>query len=72
MPNVVIDARGMSPPEPLERAVAALDLLGSNGDLTLIVNRRPYPLFLVLANYGYKWNEAEEADGGYRYRISKT
>lgn len=71
MPNLVIDARGMSPPDPLERAVAALDRLGRDDDLTLIVNRRPYPLFLLLANYGYKWNEVEETDG-YRYRISKT
>lgn len=72
MPSVVIDARGMRPPEPLERAVAALDLLGSNDDLTLMVTRRPYPLFLVLSNYGYRWNEAEEAGGGYKYQIFKA
>lgn len=72
MSSVVIDARGMLPPEPLARTLAALDLLGSDDELTLLVNRRPYLLFMALSSNGYKWNEAEEeAGGGFRYRIFK-
>lgn len=71
MPNIVIDARALCPPEPFLRALAALDRLGSNDELTLLLNRRPHPLFPVLFRYGYRWNEVEVEDGGYEYRIVK-
>jgi uncharacterized protein (DUF2249 family) len=71
MANVLIDARAMLPPEPLERAVAALDLLKCDDELTLILNQQPHPLLRILANSGFKWAEAEEESGGWRYRIYK-
>lgn len=71
MPDIVIDARSMQPPEPLERALTALDLLGSDGKLTLILNRRPYPLLGVLATNGYRWTEGQADNGGLSYLISK-
>jgi uncharacterized protein (DUF2249 family) len=71
MPNVVIDAREMHPPEPLERALTALDLIRDNGELTLILNQRPQLLFRFLQNNGYKWSEADTADGGFSYKIFK-
>lgn len=61
MANVLIDARMMAPPEPLERALAALDLLKAGDELTLILNQQPHPL---LASSGFKWAESEEATGG--------
>jgi len=72
MSNVLIDAREMLPPEPLERALAALDQIGAGDNLTLMLNQRPYPLFLVLAKNGFSWNEAEEESGGFRYRIFRA
>ncbi len=72
MRDVVIDARDLLPPEPLERALTALDLIGERGALTLILNQRPYPLFGILSGSGYRWHEEEEAGGGFRYRISKA
>lgn len=71
MPDILIDAREMLPPEPLERALTALDLLGVGEGLTLILNQRPLPLFHILSGSGYQWQEAEEAGGGFRYRISR-
>lgn len=71
MRDVVIDARDLLPPEPLERALTALDLIGDTGELTLILNQRPYPLFGILSGNGYRWHEGEESGGGFRYRISK-
>lgn len=71
MANVLIDARAMLPPEPLERAMAALDLLKRDDELTLILNQQPQPLLRILASSGFKWAEAEEATGGWRYRIYK-
>jgi len=72
METVLMDARGMIPPQPLERAIAALDQLPSNGELTLILDRKPYPLFAIIAMSGFRWIETEETTGGWRYRISKV
>lgn len=72
MPNILIDAREMLPPEPLERALTALDLLRNDDELTLILNQRPQPLLQILARNGYAWNEAEEAGGGFKYQISRS
>lgn len=69
MANSVIDARAMLPPEPLERALAAMELMKCGDELTLILNQQPQPLLRILANSGFKWVEAEEATGGWRYRI---
>lgn len=71
MHDVVIDGRELLPPEPLERALTALDLIGDQGELTLTLNQRPYPLFGILSGSGYRWHEGEESGGGFRYRISK-
>lgn len=71
MANVVIDARSMLPPEPLERALAALDLLECDDVLILILNQQPHPLLRILGSNGFKWAEAEEESGGWRYHICK-
>jgi len=70
MPDIVIDARSMLPPEPMEQALTALDLLG-DGELTLILNRRPYPLLGILTTNGYQWIERQADNGGLKYLISK-
>lgn len=72
MPNILIDARAMLPPEPLERALTALDLLRDNDELTLILNQRPHPLLQILSGNGYRRNEAKEVSGGFRHRIFGT
>ena len=71
MPDIVIDARSMLPPEPMEQALTALDLLGNDGELTLILNRRPYPLLGILSANGYRWAEGQADNGGLKYLISK-
>lgn len=71
MPDIVIDARSMLPPEPLERALNALDLLGSDDQLTLILNKKPYPLLTILFSNGYRWDEVSADDGSLKYLISK-
>lgn len=71
MSDIVIDARGMHPPEPLERAAAALDELREQGELTLLLDRRPYPLFGLLSLNGYRWDECELEGGGFQFRIQR-
>ena len=48
MTTTVIDGREMEPPEPLERALEALDTLAEGDDLMLLLYCQPHPLFNIL------------------------
>lgn len=65
----LIDGRCMQPPEPLERTLAALDLLRPGQQLTLLVNCHPVPLFNILRTSGFVWQEAIGEDGAHAIRI---
>ncbi|MBK7052089.1 MAG: DUF2249 domain-containing protein [Rhodoferax sp.] len=51
----VIDARDMEPPEPFVLTMEALDTLGSDQRLLLILTREPYPLYRALQNQGFSY-----------------
>lgn len=59
----VLDARGMQPPEPLTRALAALDQLLPEQRLRLLVPFEPHPLYDILARNGYRYRAKRQADG---------
>lgn len=65
----VIDGRGMEPPEPLERAMAALERLAEGEELTMLLYCQPHPLFSILQQRGCTWQEAVRADGTHEIRI---
>lgn len=65
----VIDGRELQPPEPLEKTLAALDTLPADGELVLLVYCHPVPLFNVLRNNGFAWQEAVLDDGTHEIRI---
>lgn len=67
-----IDGREMEPPEPLERTLAALDELGDDEELTLLLYCRPQPLFGILRNNGYVWRERLLEDGTNEITIRKA
>ncbi len=69
---VRIDGRGMQPPEPLERTLAALELLPPQGELVLQVHCHPRPLFDILGKNGYVWEETVEPDGTHEVRIRRA
>ena len=46
--DIVIDARGLEPPEPMVRTMEALEHLGAEATLVLLLPREPYPLYLSL------------------------
>ncbi len=71
-PYLIIDGRDMQPPEPLEKTLAALDELGANDELLLLVYCHPVPLFNVLRNNGYVWQEATREDGTHEIRIRQA
>jgi len=69
---VVIDGREMQPPEPLERALAALDTLPENGELVMLLYCQPLPLFNVLRKNGFAWQETLRDDGTHEILIRRA
>ena len=69
--TIVIDGRELQPPEPMERTLEALDRLPDGDDLLLLLYCQPHPLFNILRNNGYTWDEEVRADGTREIRIRK-
>lgn len=53
--DMIIDARDMEPPEPFVLTMEALDALGDDQKLMLILTREPYPLYRALQNKGFAY-----------------
>ncbi len=68
---VVIDARDLEPPEPFERVMEALCELPAGGEILLILNREPFPLYRVLERNGYAWRTRSFPDGRFEILISE-
>lgn len=69
---MVIDGREMQPPEPLEKTLAALDTLPAGGELLVMLYCHPNPLFNILRNNGFVWQEDIRDDGTHEIRIRRT
>ena len=63
--EILIDARGLEPPEPMEKAMQALLLLGPGQHLRMLLHREPYPLYAILENRGYRHDAVMQPDGSY-------
>lgn len=61
--NVVMDLCGLEPPEPLVRALAALDRLGPEESLLVFLPHEPYPLYRALEVNGFSWQTTIKPDG---------
>lgn len=70
--TTVIDGRELQPPEPMERTLEALDGLADGDDVLLLLYCQPHPLFSILRNNGYAWDEDVRADGTREIRIRKA
>ena len=71
-PRRVIDGRDMQPPEPLEKTLEAIDQLGADDELLLMVYCHPVPLFNILRNNGFVWQEDVLQDGTHEIRIRRA
>lgn len=67
----VVDARGLEPPEPFERAMEGLTSLPKGEEMLLIIDRMPHPLLRILDRDGYQHSEAYRDDGAVEIRISQ-
>lgn len=53
---------GLEPPEPFERVMDALDRLGADDRLKVVIDRRPVPLLRALERSGFAYCEAPGED----------
>ncbi len=60
---VMLDVRGLEPPEPMERVLGALDMLKPGEQLLMIIDRQPRPLYRILHNNGYAYRETLKPEG---------
>ena len=63
--EVLVDARGLEPPEPMEKVMQTLALLRRDQSIRLLLHREPFPLYSILAERGYGHDTRMEADGSY-------
>lgn len=68
----LIDGRDMLPPEPLERALAALDTMAPGEELVLLLHCEPLPLYAILERGGHRYHAARCSDGSNEIHIKKT
>jgi TusA-related sulfurtransferase len=65
-PNMIeIDARGLEPPEPMEKVMQTLELLRPGQRIRLLLHREPFPLYPILQGRGYLHETTPQADGSY-------
>jgi uncharacterized protein (DUF2249 family) len=66
---VLVDARWLEPPEPMERALAALDDLHPGQCIRFLIHREPLPLYVALQQMGYRYKTHMLDDGCYEVQI---
>lgn len=67
--EIVLDVRGMEPPEPLERVLEAVDGFVPGDMLKLVIDCHPLPLFRILERNGFAYREAPGTEALYEITI---
>lgn len=70
--EILVDARWLEPPEPMERVMQALALLRPGQSIRMLLHREPFPLYTILAERGYQHSTRMEADGNYVILIRQS
>ncbi len=70
--EILIDARGLEPPEPMEKVLQTLALLRPGQTIQLLLHREPFPLYPILAERGYRHETRMAADGSYAILIRQS
>jgi len=66
--QITLDVRGMEPPEPLEKVLAAIEGFGYGDRLKVVIDCHATPLFRILERSGFAYRE--DAGTGSRYEIT--
>lgn len=67
--EVLVDARWLEPPEPMEQVLSALAALHPGQHIRLLLHREPYPLYGILENMGCRHRTHLLQDGCYEILI---
>jgi len=67
--DLIVDARGLEPPEPLERALEALCRLKPGQRMLLLLEREPFPLYRILERNGYEHSTRVNDEGTFYIEI---
>jgi len=70
--RVVLDNRGLMPPEPMMRTLEALKTLPPDSSLLILTDRQPLLLYEALEEQGYDYQTIEASDNSYRTSITRT
>jgi uncharacterized protein (DUF2249 family) len=70
--EILVDARGLEPPEPMEKVMQVLALLRAGQSIRMLLHREPFPLYAILAERGYRHETRMEADGSYVILIRQS
>jgi TusA-related sulfurtransferase len=63
--EILVDARGLEPPEPMEKVMQVLALLRPGQSIRMLLHREPFPLYSILESQGYRHDTTPQADGSY-------
>ncbi|MBU1223778.1 MAG: DUF2249 domain-containing protein [Gammaproteobacteria bacterium] len=70
--EILVDARGLEPPEPMEKVMQTLALLRPGQTIRMLLHREPFPLYAILEERGYRHDTHMEADGSYVILITQA
>lgn len=66
---IELDVRDLEPPEPMQRALAAIAQLRAGEQLRMHHHREPFPLYRILSERGFKHRTTLLADDSYEIMI---
>jgi len=69
--EILIDAREMEHPEPLERGIAALRALDAQSYIYMLNQKNPIPLITLAKQHGFNTLSHESTPGEWHILISK-
>ncbi|SHN06237.1 Uncharacterized conserved protein [Duganella sacchari] len=65
----LLDVGGLEPPEPMIRILEALDTLGPDERLRVLIDREPVPLYRILLRNGYQYRTTMQEEQRYEVMI---
>lgn len=68
---MLLDNRGLEPPQPMMRTLEALESLAPGETLSIINDRRPMFLYEQLEEQGLKYVTTPQEDGSFLIEITK-
>lgn len=67
--EILVDARWLLPPEPMEKVLVALDALRPGQHIRFLLHREPFPLYGILHGMGYTHRTHMIEDGCFEILI---